>query len=111
MKIKLIIILLFATVSVAQTQKEYIEVRGNCDMCKKRIEKAALNTKGVKYASWTAKTQQLTLIYNPKKTSAISAAKNIAAVGHEADSIVATEEAYNMLPACCMYRSVSPHGG
>jgi hypothetical protein len=98
MKIKLIIILLFATVSVAQTQKEY-------------IEKAALNTKGVKYASWTAKTQQLTLIYNPKKTSAISAAKNIAAVGHEADSIVATEEAYNLLPACCMYRSVSPHGG
>ena len=40
-----------------------------------------------------------------------SIAKNIAAVGHEADSIVATEEAYNALPACCLYNSVSPHGG
>ncbi|MDA9202187.1 heavy-metal-associated domain-containing protein [Flavobacteriaceae bacterium] len=111
MKIKLLIMLFFATAAVAQTQKENIEVRGNCDLCKKRIEKAALNTKGVKYASWTAETQQLTLIYNAKKTSAKSVAKNIAAVGHEADSIVATEEAYNALPACCMYKSVSAHGG
>ena len=111
MKIKLLIMLFFATAAVAQTQKENIEVRGNCDLCKKRIEKAALNTKGVKYASWTAGTQQLTLIYNAKKTSAKSVAKNIAAVGHEADSIVATEEAYNALPACCMYKSVSAHGG
>ena len=111
MKIKLIIMLFFATVAVAQTQKENIEVLGNCDMCKKRIEKAALNTKGVKYASWTAETQQLTLIYNAKKTSTKSVAKNIAAVGHEADGIVSTEEAYNALPACCMYKSVLPHGG
>jgi cation transport ATPase len=111
MKIKLLIMLFFATAAVAQTQKENIEVRGNCDLCKKRIEKAALNTKGVKYVSWTAETQQLTLIYNAKKTSSKSVAKNIAAVGHEADSIVATEEAYNALPACCMYKSVSAHGG
>ena len=111
MKIKLIIMLFFATVAVAQTQKESIDVRGNCGMCKKRIEKAALGTKGVKYANWTAETQQLTLIYNVKKTSTKSIAKNIAAAGHEADSIVATEEAYNALPSCCMYKSVSPHGG
>ena len=103
--------LFFASAALAQTQKENIEVRGNCDMCKKRIEKAALNTKGVKYASWTAETQQLTLIYSAKKTSSKSVAENIAAVGHEADSIVAPDEAYNSLPACCMYKSVSPHGG
>ena len=100
-----------ASVAVTQTQKDSIDVRGNCGMCKKRIEKAALGTKGVKYANWTAETQQLTLIYNVKKTSTKSIAKNIAAAGHEADSIVATEEAYNALPACCMYKSVSPHGG
>ena len=111
MKIKLLIMLFFATATVAQTQKESIDVRGNCSMCKKRIEKAALGTKGVKYANWTAETQKLTLIYNTKKTNTKSIAKNIAAVGHEADSIVATEEAYNALPTCCLYNSVSPHGG
>ncbi len=111
MKIKLVIMLFFATTTVAQTQKESIDVRGNCGMCKKRIEKAAVGTKGVKYANWTAETQQLTLIYNAKKTSTKSVAKNIAAVGHEADSIDASEEAYNALPACCMYKSVSAHGG
>ena len=110
MKIKLIIMLFFATATVAQTQKDSIEVRGNCTMCKKRIERAALSTKGVKYASWTAQTQQLILIYNAKKTNTKSVAKNIAAEGHEADSIVATEEAYNALPACCLYKSVLPHG-
>ena len=44
MKIKLLIMLFFATATVAQTQKESIDVRGNCGMCKKRIEKAALGT-------------------------------------------------------------------
>ena len=109
MNIKLISMLFFATIAVAQTQKENIEVRGNCNMCKMSIEKAALKTKGVKYANWKAESQQLTLIYNTKKTNPKSVAKNIAAVGHDADSVVATEEAYNTLPACCLYKTVSKH--
>lgn len=109
MKFKLIIVLFFATAAVAQTQKENIEVLGNCIMCKKRIEKAALNTKGVKYASWNSGAQQLTLIYNQKKTNIKRIATNIAAVGHQADSIVAPEQAYNALPECCLYKTVKSH--
>ena len=33
--------------------KDTFSVEGNCSMCKKRIEKAALSLKGVKYAKWT----------------------------------------------------------
>ncbi len=51
--------LFFATVAVAQTQKETLDVRGNCGMCKARIEKAAIQVKGVKYAVWQAETEQL----------------------------------------------------
>lgn len=109
MKFKLIITLFFATSAVAQIQKENIEVIGNCNMCKKRIEKAALNTKGVKYASWNSEAQQLTLIYNQEKTNIKRIATNIAAVGHQADSIVAPDQVYNSLPECCFYRKVSPH--
>ena len=50
-----------------KNNKVQFEVTGNCIMCKKRIEKAALLSKGVKYASWDIPSNQLTLIYNPKK--------------------------------------------
>ena len=50
-----------------KTNKVQFEVTGNCIMCKKRIENAALLSKGVKYASWDIPSNQLTLIYNPKK--------------------------------------------
>ena len=50
-----------------KTNKVQFEVTGNCIMCKKRIEKSALISKGVKYASWDIPSNQLTLIYNSKK--------------------------------------------
>ena len=44
-----------------------IEVDGVCAMCKERIEKAAIRTKGVKSAVWTIKTHELALIYDAAK--------------------------------------------
>ena len=46
--------------------KVAIEVDGVCMMCKKRIEKAALNSKGVKFATWDIKTHKLSLIIDEK---------------------------------------------
>ena len=51
----LIVCLLLVGFSAAAQKKKKnskitIEVDGVCMMCKKRIEKAALNTKGVKFA-------------------------------------------------------------
>lgn len=109
MKFNVVIMLFLATTAVAQTQKTTIDVRGNCNMCKTRIEKAALKTKGVKYAVWQAETEQLTLLLNAKKTSVDQVAKSIAAVGHEADGVAVVDSVYATLPMCCQYLGGNPH--
>lgn len=103
MRIQIILMLFLVSTVVAQSEKATISVRGNCGMCKARIEKAAIKTKGVKYAVWQAATETLTLLYNTKKTTVKQVATNIAAVGHEANGIVATDKVYDDLPLCCRY--------
>ena len=49
-------------------QKAAIEVDGVCMMCKNRIEKACLKTKGVKSAIWNVETHNLNLIYDERKS-------------------------------------------
>ena len=106
---KVLVIISFMLIGMsAQAQKRNakvsIEVDGVCMMCKKRIEKAALSTKGVKFASWNLKTHQLSLIIDERKTNVKSIQKNIAAVGHDTKGIKATEHAYNSVDPCCKYR-------
>jgi copper chaperone CopZ len=81
-----------------------LEVDGVCGMCKERIEKAAIKTKGVKSAVWSVDTHELDLIYDARKTNTDSISKNVAAVGHDTKFILATEEAYLSVDACCRYR-------
>ncbi len=109
MKIHLIIILFLTTTVVAQTEKTTISVRGNCGMCKARIEKAAIKTKGVKYAVWQTDTETLTFIYNAKKTTVSQVSANIAAVGHEANGVAVVDSVYAALPMCCQYADGNPH--
>ena len=98
--------MLFGVSSFAQNKnaKASIEVDGVCMMCKVRIEKAAIKTKGVKSAVWNVKTHELKLIYNENKTDLTSIQENIAAVGHDTKEFKATDEAYNSVDPCCLYR-------
>jgi len=105
----LIIFTVLLTVSVnAQKKKKNakvsIEVDGVCMMCKKRIETAALKTKGVKFASWNVKTHALSLIIDERKTDIKTVQKNVASVGHDTKAIKATEKQYNSVHPCCKYR-------
>tara|TARA_B100000902_G_scaffold40190_1_gene47805 strand:- start:616 stop:969 length:354 start_codon:yes stop_codon:yes gene_type:complete len=86
-----------------KNNKVQFEVTGNCIMCKKRIENAALLSKGVKYASWDIPSNQLNLIYNQKKNSLDSIQKSISDVGHDTPLFQAFDKAYNELPICCLY--------
>ena len=81
-----------------------IEVDGVCMMCKKRIEKAALNTKGVKFALWNVKTHELRMIIDERKTDVKTIQQNVANVGHDTKLIKANDEAYNSVHPCCKYR-------
>jgi copper chaperone CopZ len=117
MKQVLIIFLLsLGTLAFAQNKnaKASIEVDGVCGMCKERIEKAAIRTKGVKSAVWNIDTHELKLIFDERKTDVKEISKQIAAVGHDTKLIKATEEAYMTVHACCRYRDkdvVKDHEG
>ena len=89
--------------------KVTFKVDGICGMCKKRIETAALKTRGVKFAIWDVKSHQLNLIIDERKTDVATVQKNITAVGHDVlldkdKKLVASEEAYNSVHPCCKYR-------
>lgn len=83
--------------------KQNIEVKGNCDQCKKRIEKAAYGVKGVKSAQWNADNQALSLIVDETKCSADDVRKAVAKSGHDTDKVKATDEDYKNLHHCCQY--------
>jgi mercuric ion binding protein len=105
-KVIIVLVLLVTTVAFAQNKNERasLEVDGVCLMCKDRIEKAAIRTKGVKSAIWNVDTHELKLIYDARKTNLDSISKKIAAVGHDTKGLKATEEAYNSVHPCCKYR-------
>ena len=108
-KIVLGMLLLFVAFS-AQAQdkknknvKYNVEVNGNCEMCKKRIEKAAFSVPGVKSAEWHIDDHTLHLILNEEKCSVTDVKKAIAKVGHDTDDVKAAAEDYDKLHGCCMY--------
>jgi mercuric ion binding protein len=103
------IMMLFVTFSTQAQEKtnknaKYsFEVNGSCDLCKKRIEKAAFSVSGVKLAVWDIETHQLNLILNEQKCTVSEVKKAIANVGHDTEEVKATDEVYNNLHSCCQY--------
>ncbi|WP_194766821.1 heavy-metal-associated domain-containing protein [Tamlana sp. I1] len=94
----------FATYAQNKNAKASLEVDGVCLMCKSRIEKACLKTKGVKSAVWNVKTHELKLIYDARKTDVATIESSILAVGHDTEALKATDEAYASVHPCCRYR-------
>jgi len=107
MKNLVIIVMMFiglTSFSQNKNAKATIEVDGVCGMCKARIEKACVSTKGVKFAEWNVETHQLKLIFDEGKTDLKKIKTNIAAAGHDTKDIKASDEAYNKISSCCKYR-------
>lgn len=107
---KIVIIIVLALVGfTTQAQekkknaKSSMEVNGNCGMCQKRIQKAALSVEGVKSAVWDVESHQLSLILNEDKCTPLDIKKAIAKAGHDTDEVKATKEDYEKLHTCCMY--------
>ncbi len=104
---KLFVLLVFISVSIfaqSKSAKAQFEVDGVCGMCKVRIEKAAIKTKGVKMATWDVDSHIITIIYDQNKTSLEEIQANIAAVGHDTDLSKASIYDYEQLDACCKYK-------
>ncbi|QNL22763.1 cation transporter [Hyphobacterium sp. CCMP332] len=98
---------LFITINSYSQDKKIIEtafnVSGVCEMCKARIENAAL-LNGVKKVNWDKNSQTLHIIYRKDKVELMDIHKAVAAAGHDTSELKANDEAYKKIPACCSYK-------
>lgn len=98
----------FQTTVLAQKSKNIetvnMKVEGVCSMCQQRIQKASF-IKGVKSAHWNQESQILSVIFNPKKTSAEQISQSVANVGHATEHHKADKQTYQELPDCCSYKN------
>ena len=104
----LVLSCIFSLTMVAQEKKSKnkkveFKVAGNCEMCEKRIEKAAYSVKGVKSAEWHADHGDIHLIIDETKCSKEDVAKAIALAGHDTQYIKASDAVYEKLHGCCLY--------
>jgi Cu(I)/Ag(I) efflux system membrane fusion protein len=88
----------------ANTQHQMVNISGNCDMCKERIETAAKSVSGVASAEWSAETKKLHVQFDGAKTNLDDIQKAIAKAGHDTEKYKASDAAYKALPECCLYR-------
>ena len=86
-----------------QYKVDNFTVSGNCGMCKKTIETAALSVKGVSKANWDNDTHIMTVFYNTEKVTLAQIQEKIAAAGYDNDGKRGNDAAYAKLPACCHY--------
>ncbi|PRX56146.1 heavy-metal-associated domain-containing protein [Flagellimonas meridianipacifica] len=101
--VSLVMVLCAVFLSNAQEKSSEFEVLGNCNGCKKRIEKAANSLEGVASATWNKDTKILQVAYDSNKTSLEEVSKAINEVGHDTKFGRASDGAYDALPGCCQY--------
>jgi len=98
--------LLFITsTSHAQFKNQKIEtykVSGNCNTCKKTIEKNGSKKNEAKVI-WDVDTEIATISFDSSKTNAEEILKRIALTGYDNEKFLAPDNVYNKLESCCQY--------
>jgi hypothetical protein len=84
------------------TITQSFQVSGNCGMCEKTIEKAAIK-QGASKADWNKDTKVLSVQFNTKKVRADDILKGVAYAGYDNEKYLAPDEAYTNLHECCKY--------
>jgi periplasmic mercuric ion binding protein len=106
-KILLPTLLFLASFGYVQAQKSdkwqtiQIKTSATCGMCKETIETALAYERGIKKTNLDVKSQMLTVIYNPAKTSPDKIRTAISKSGYDADDVAADPKAYEKLEECC----------
>jgi mercuric ion binding protein len=119
MKKLIFAIAIFATIGLttaySQTHKETMKtekasvsmttfgVRGNCNMCKSTIEKAANSVKGVSKANWNKDKKMMMVSFDSSKTNELKIQKAVASSGYDTEKVKGNLDAYSGLPGCCKY--------
>lgn len=98
----IMIIMVSSFTTWAQQRTDKITVSGNCGMCEKKIEAAAL-AGGAKKADWDKNTKVLTVTYDAAKTTNDAIQKKVASVGYDTEKFTAEMATYDNLHECCKY--------
>ena len=107
------IFLLVILNSFSQTKSAKIVVDGVCMMCEERIEKKAIDVKGIKLADWNLDNRVLKIVYNEKNITINEIHEFLGSIGHDTEKKIASDEAYSLLDPCCQYRDlqvIKDHG-
>ena len=107
------IFLLVTLNSFSQTKSAKIVVDGVCMMCEERIEKKAIDVKGIKLADWNLDNRVLKVVYNEKNITINEIHEFLGSIGHDTEKKIASDEAYSLLDPCCQYRDlqvIKDHG-
>ncbi len=87
----------------SQLAEANFKVFGNCSMCEKRIETAALEVSGVESADWDKETKMMKISHT-ENVNVHDVHQAIADAGHDTEMHKAKDEVYENLPGCCLYR-------
>jgi len=102
--------LAFGQKPTGKTETVVIQTSAECGECKERIEGALNYTKGVKFAELDLDSRKLTVKFKNDVISLAELKKQIAALGYNADEVVADPAAYEKLPACCKAGGMEHNG-
>ena len=105
MAISLLLLVNVLNAQIKNSVSKTIKVFGNCETCKKNIEKAG-NVKKVASVTWNQDTKQLVMNFDSKITSEDEILKRIALAGYDSEHFIAPNEAYQKLDPCCQYERI-----
>jgi copper chaperone CopZ len=108
---KIILFLMFlAPIMVIAGDKEVtFKSSINCNMCKEKIEKDLVLTKGVKKVNVDVDKKEINVTYNDEKTTEAKLKKAISKIGYDADEVVANKKAHDHLAKCCQKTEKCTH--
>lgn len=83
-----------------------MEVAGNCDRCKTRIENKLGQIEGIYSAEWELPSRMLRVQYDHRTISVETIKMIVLQLGHDIDGETASDAAYEQLPLSCRYRDL-----
>lgn len=96
-------LLIFMAVSCGSSinKQSTFYVRGNCDMCKERIESTASSIKGVGFVAYDVDKEEIKVGYDSSLVKEIEIEEVIAKTGHATVHVAMDSINHSKLPECC----------
>jgi mercuric ion binding protein len=91
-----------AAPAAAALKTEVFAVLGNCGMCQKTIQTAAVGA-GARQADWDMDAKKLTVVFDPAVTSVDAIQKAVSLAGYDNAGYRAPDAVYENLHGCCQY--------